>query len=75
MDFFTKWSWRSPTEKVVVRKQLRRGQVMKFFDGAAALPDWLGGLRHRALLGARVDETQPRGSLDVGEGREGLHQA
>jgi transposase len=37
-------------EKVVVRKQLRRGQMMKCFRGAAALPHWLGGLRHRALL-------------------------
>ena len=38
-------------EKVVVRKQLRRGQVMKFFEAPAALPGWLGGLRHGAPLG------------------------
>jgi transposase len=34
-------------EKVVVRKQLRRGQMMKFFE---ALPPY-GGLCHRTLLG------------------------
>ena len=38
-------------EKVVVRKQLRRGQVMKFFASLPALPRWHGGLCHRALLG------------------------
>ena len=38
-------------EKVVVRKQLRRGQVMKFFESFAALPRWHGGLRNGALLG------------------------
>ena len=39
-------------EKVVVRKQLRRGQVIAFFK---ALPPCLyrdGGLRNGALLGA-----------------------
>ena len=38
-------------EKVVVRKQLRRGQVMKFFE---ALPPCLGhgGLCNGALLGS-----------------------
>jgi transposase len=38
-------------EKVVVRKQLRRGQVMRFFRGAVAMPGWHGGLCHGALLG------------------------
>ena len=39
-------------EKVVVRKQLRRSQVLAFFE---ALPPCLsrhGGLRHSPLLGA-----------------------
>jgi hypothetical protein len=39
-------------EKVVVRKQLRRGQVIEFCCGAAALPGGHGSLCHRALLGA-----------------------
>ncbi len=38
-------------EKVVVGKQLRRRQVMRFLRGFAALPDWHGRVRHRALLG------------------------
>ena len=36
-------------EKVVVRKQLRRSQVLAFFT---AVPCRHGGLRDRALLGA-----------------------
>ena len=39
-------------EKVVIRKQLRRGQVLKFFCVAAALPHWHGGGYHGVLLGA-----------------------
>ena len=39
-------------EKVVVRKQLRRSQVLAFFKASAAVPDRHGGLRHGALLGA-----------------------
>jgi len=38
-------------EKVVVRKQLRRSQVLAFFS-AAALPCGHGGLRDGPLLGA-----------------------
>ena len=45
-------------EKVVVRKQLRRCQVLAFF-AALALLDRDGGVCHRALLGARVDEARP----------------
>jgi transposase len=47
-------------EKVVVRKQLRRGQIMKFF---AALPPCLVGMEACAsapLLGTRVEETWSR---------------
>ena len=39
-------------EKVIVRKQLRRGQVAALFEGAAAVPHRHGGVCHRALLGA-----------------------
>ena len=39
-------------EKVVVRKQLRRSQVLAFFKTLAAVPYRHGGLRHGALLGA-----------------------
>jgi transposase len=38
-------------EKVVVRKQLRRSQVIAFFR-SGAVPCRNGGLRDRALLGA-----------------------
>jgi hypothetical protein len=36
-------------EKVIVRKQLRRGQIIAFFEARH------GGLCHIALLGARVE--------------------
>jgi hypothetical protein len=39
-------------EKVVVRKQLRRRQVLEVLQGAASLPSRHGGLRHGPLLGA-----------------------
>ena len=39
-------------EKVVVRKQLRRRQVLEFFKALPALPGRHGGLRHGPLLGA-----------------------
>ena len=40
------------TEKVVVRKQLRRGQVIKFFEASGAVPYRHGSLCHGASLGA-----------------------
>ena len=39
-------------EKVVVRKQLRRGQVLAFFKALPPLPGRHGSLRHGPLLGA-----------------------
>ena len=39
-------------EKVVIRKQLRRGQVLKFFASLPPLPHWHGGVCYGALLGA-----------------------
>ena len=46
-------------EKVVVRKQLRRGQVTGVLRGSGAMPGRHGGLCHVALLGARADEAWP----------------
>ena len=39
-------------EKVVVRKQLRRRQVLEFFKALPDLPCRHGSLRHGSLLGA-----------------------
>ena len=39
-------------EKVVVRKQLRRSQVLAVLQSAAAVPHRHGGVRHGPLLGA-----------------------
>ena len=39
-------------EKVVVRKQLRRSQVVEFLEAAAGLAGWHGSLRDGPLLGA-----------------------
>ena len=45
-------------EKVILRKQLRRAQVLDFFFKIiAALFDWYGSLQQRALLGAGITKT------------------
>jgi transposase len=62
-------------EKVVVRKQLRRNQVLEFFK---ALPPCLIGMEACATAHywvARAHEAWPQGSSNAGEGREGLRQA
>ena len=61
-------------EKVVVRKQLRRSQVLEFFK---ALPACLVGMEACATahMGARTHEAWPPGTADAGEGCEGLRQA
>ena len=61
-------------EKVVVRKQLRRGQVLAFFR---ALPRCLIGIEACATshCWARELEAWPPSAADAGEGREGLRQA
>ena len=46
-------------EKVIVRKQLRRGQFTAFFEGSGAMLGRHGGLCHVTPLGARVDEARP----------------
>ena len=62
-------------EKVVVRKQLRRGHVMKFF---AALPPCLVGMEACATAHHWVRELTKLGHevrLMPGERREGIRQA
>jgi hypothetical protein len=44
-------------EKVVARKQLRRGQVMAFFQSSAAVPDRYGGLRTIGMADGPEDGT------------------
>jgi hypothetical protein len=39
-------------EKVVVRKQFRRSQVLEFFKALPRVPYRHGGMRHGPLLGA-----------------------
>ena len=62
-------------EKVVVRKQLRRSQVMAFFK---ALPPCLVGMEACATAhywARELTKLGHRGAADAGEGREGLRQA
>ena len=40
-------------EKVIVRKQLRRGQMLAFFEGAAAFALWAWKPAPRPTIGAR----------------------
>ena len=40
------------TGTVVIRRQIRRAQMMLFFSRLAPVPDWHGSLRWGALLGA-----------------------
>ena len=62
-------------EKVVVRKQLRRRQVLEFFK---ALPACLVGMEACATAhywARELTKTGHQGAADAGEGREGLRQA
>jgi hypothetical protein len=59
-------------ERVLVRKQLRRSQVMVFFEALSPCLIGMEAVRERAPLGTRANEDRPRGSSDAGEGREGL---
>jgi transposase len=47
------------TGQVVVRKSLRRSQMLPFFCQIACLPGRHGGVRHVASLGARADQARP----------------
>ena len=62
------------SERVVVRKRLRRGQVLTWFAGIVAVPSWYGGLRDGALLGARTEGFGSRRSLDAAAICEGIRQ-
>ena len=62
-------------EKVVVRKQLRRSQVLAFFE---ALPPCLVGMEACATAhywARELTKLWPPGSSDAGERREGIRQA
>ena len=48
-----------PDGNVVLRKQLRRAQVLEFLRQATAVPGRHGGLRDIAPLGARADSARP----------------
>ena len=70
--------------KVVVRRQLRRSQMLEFFaklgpcligmEACAFPPDRFLALL-TTLLGAGVDKAQPRGAADATELRQALCQA
>ena len=59
----------------VLRKQLRRGQVLAFFGRLPRCRGGPGGVCDGALLGAGVGGARPRGAADAGAIREGLRQA
>src|SRR5262249_2289208 len=56
----------------VLRKQLRRGQVLAFFS--STLCGRGGSVRDGALLGSRAGRAWARGADDAGAIREGVHQ-
>ena len=45
-------------DEVVVAKQLRRNQVIPFFEKIESMPRRHGGMRDRSSLGARTDQTR-----------------
>jgi len=62
-------------EKVIVRKRLRRSQVLTFFK---ALPPCLIGMEACATAhywARELTKLRSQGSADAGEGCEGLRQA
>jgi transposase len=59
----------------VVRRQLRRRQVLSFFCKTARLSYWHGSLRHITPLGARACEAGPRGAADATALCEALREA
>lgn len=44
---------------VVIRRQLRRGEVLKFFTRVPGVPDRHGGMWHRSSLGSRTVKAWP----------------
>ena len=59
----------------VLRKRLRRGQVLAFFSRIPRSVVGLGSLCDGALLGSRAGRAWARGAADAGAVREGVHQA
>jgi transposase len=43
-------------EQTRVRRQLRRGEVLRFFENLPTVPRWHGGVLLISLLGARDSE-------------------
>ncbi len=62
-------------EQPVLRKKLRRSQVLEFFAQAGADEDRDGGLWRRALLGARAAGTGARGRSAAAAVRQALREA
>ena len=46
------------TGQIVVRKSLRRAQMLPFFCQVASLPGWHRSVRDVASLGARADQAR-----------------
>ena len=61
--------------KVLVRRPLRRAEVLPFFAKLSPCLGRHGSLRHRASLGARADEARPYRQADAAGLREALRQA
>ena len=61
--------------KVVLRRQLRRAQMLAFFSTLAPLSDRHGGLCRGAFLGAGIGQARPRGPPDAAVLRQALCQA
>ena len=60
---------------VVVRKALRRAQVLPFFAKLPFLPHRQGSLWHLASLGARADKAWPRSAADAASLRQAVCKA
>ena len=61
--------------QVVVRRQLKRRQVIVFFPEAAAMPSRHRGVRLIALLVARTAGSWTQRAVDAARLREALRQA
>ena len=61
--------------EVVLRRRLRRSEVLTFFSRLPSLPDRYGGLRHLAFLGARACFAGTLGSAYPSVLREALREA
>ena len=57
---------------IVWEKQLRRAAMIKFLEDEAPLPDWDGGVRQRASLGALAAGAWLPGQADGAASGQGL---